>query len=227
MIPKIIHQIWIGEYKIPSREVRIMEDLKSKHSDYTHYLWTDQNLPEIPDRLKGMYSKMYEQKDYVYCADMVRWLVVLQHGGWYLDIDWEYISSLNNLNLENRSGVVFGHWGEGWTGCDYTITNNVFAFEKNHPVPQYFLDSMPVDLNYCNAPYSPGWCGITIKKYMGLDNEFSKEIWEYHRIMRENLDRHNVEYGDYNKFQITILKHHALYSWSLENKVRFKNGEIS
>ena len=40
------------------------------------------------------------------------------------------------------------------------------------------------------------------------------------------LDKHNIEYGDYNTFQNEVLKHHALYSWSLENKVKFENGEI-
>lgn len=227
MIPKIIHQIWVGSYAIPAREQKIMEELKAKHPDYTHYLWTDSNLPEIPERLREMYRKMYDKKDYVYCADMLRWIVVHEYGGWYLDIDWECIKTLDHLNIDDKSGVVFGHWGIGWTHCDYTITNNVFAFDKGHPIAKYFIDEMPIDLGYCNAPYSPGWCGIVIKKYLGLANDFSNEIWEYHRVMKENLDRHNIEYGDYNGFQNSILKHHALYSWSLENKVKFEKGEIS
>jgi hypothetical protein len=44
--------------------------------------------------------------------------------------------------------------------------------------------------------------------------------------MREHLEQHNIEYGDYNTFQNTVLKHHALYSWSLENKAKFEQGLI-
>lgn len=226
MINKIIHQIWVGKYDIPKREKELSFNIQKLHDNYEYHLWTDDNLPEIPERLKEMYNLMYSKKDYVYCADMLRWLVVYQYGGWYLDIDWEFIQSLDSLNIDNRSGIAFGHWGVGWTGCDYTITNNVFGFEKNHPLVKHMIDNMPIDYGYCNAPYSPGWTGIQIKKYLGLENEFSNEIWHYHSVVRGHLEKHNIEYGDYNTFQNEVLKHHALYSWSLENKVKFEKGEI-
>lgn len=226
MINKIIHQIWVGKYSLPEREARLSREMKEKHPDYEYYLWTDDNLPEIPERLREMYDVMYSKKDYVYCADMLRWIVVHQYGGWYLDIDWEFIKSLDTLNIDDRSGIVFGHWGVGWKHCDYTITNNVYGFEKEHPLPKHMIDNMPIDLGYGNAPYSPGWTGIEVKRYLGLENEFSNEIWHYHKVVREHLDKHNIEYGDYNTFQNQVLKHYALYSWSLENKVKFEKGEI-
>lgn len=227
MINKIIHQVWVGEYPMPSREKRISEEIREKHTDYEYHLWTDSNLPHIPERLQEMYNVMYERKDYVFCADIIRWLVVYEYGGWYLDIDWEYIQSLNSLNLENRDGIVFGHWGVGWQHCDYTITNNVYGFKKEHPIVKYLIDNMPVEIGYCNAPHSPGWTGLIIKKYMGLPNMFSTEIWHYHGVVREHLHQHNIEYGDYNTFQNEVLKHHALYSWEHTNKEKFAKGLIN
>lgn len=226
MIDKIIHQIWVGEYNIPSREKRISQEIKEKHPDYQYYLWTDDNIPTIPIRLKNMYDVMYKRKDYTFCADMIRWLVVYEYGGWYLDIDWEYISNLNNLNLKDRDGIVFGHWGRGWRHIDYTLTNNVFAFKKNHPIVKYVIEEMKSDLDYCNPTYDPAFTGLSIKKYMELDYYFTDQLWEYHRIMKETLNIHNIEYGDYNTFQKEILKHHALFSWDNENKLKFQNGEI-
>lgn len=226
MIDKIIHQIWVGNYPIPEREKALYKEVIEKHPDYEHHLWTDDNLPEIPERLKPMYDEMYRQQDFVYCADMLRWLVVYEHGGWYLDIDWEYRKHLDGLNIGHRDGIVFGHWGVGWTGCDYTITNNLFGFAKRHPMVKHMIDAMPVQLGYGNAPYSPGWCGVECKAYLGLENQFSDEIWEYHRVMREHLDQHNIEYGDYNTFQNEYFKHHALYSWSLENKKLWQQGLV-
>lgn len=226
MIEKNIHQIWVGEYNIPERENRISSEIKEKHPEYVYYFWTDKNLPTIPEHLQKIYSKMYERKDYVFCADMLRWLVVYEYGGWYLDIDWEFIQNLNTVDLSGKKGIVYGHWGVGWQHCDYTITNNVFAFQKKHPIVKHLIDNMPVDENYCNAPYSPGWTGIWIKNYLGLKNEFSKEIWEYHRVVREHLERHNIVYGDYNTFQNETLKHHALYAWEHTNKEKFAKGLI-
>jgi mannosyltransferase OCH1-like enzyme len=95
MINKIIHQIWVGKYPLPERETRLSKEIKEKHTNYEYHLWTDDNLPDIPERLKDMYELMYSKKDYVYCADMLRWLVVYQYGGWYLDIDWECNTFIN------------------------------------------------------------------------------------------------------------------------------------
>jgi mannosyltransferase OCH1-like enzyme len=237
MINKIIHQIWIGTYNIPQRELALSKEVKEKHDNYEYYLWTDNNLPNIPERLQEMYNVMYNKQDFVYCADMIRWLVVYEYGGWYLDIDFEYVRSLDYLNIDNRDGILFGHWGggsqwldskigEGWSGCDYTFANNVFGFKKNHPLVKHMIDSMPVDINYGNAPYSPGWTGIEGKRYLGLENEFTKNVWEYHDTMKKYLNDNNIQYGDYNTFQNEILKHYALYSWSHENKEKFKNGLI-
>lgn len=225
MIDKIIHQIWVGKYEMPDREKNQIAEIKEKHSNYDYHLWTNDNLPKIPERLQKIYDIMYNNEDYVFCADMLRWLVVYEYGGWYLDVDWKYVNSLDSLSIDHRDGIVFGHWGVGWTGCDYTLANNVFGFKKHHPLVKHMIDNMPDNNPYC--PYSPGWTGIEVKKYVGLENQFSNEIWEYHRIVREHLDAINIEYGDYNKFQVEVLNHLALYAWSAEQKEKFKNGTIN
>ena len=60
--------------------------------------------------------------------------------------------------------------------------NRVYGFKKNHPMVKHMIDNMPIEYGYNNAPYSPGWTGLEVKKSLGLENEFSKEIWEYHII---------------------------------------------
>lgn len=244
MIPKVIHQIWVGPYDIPERERISSDTIKNNHPDYEYHLWTDKNMPYIPDQLKELYESMYKKSDFVYCADMVRLLVIYQYGGYYFDIDFEYIKNLNDdyqyyspefkgqSNIEFRSGLLYGHWGVGWQHCDYTFANNAFGFEKGHPLMEYIVNNMHpgsevekttparIQINYGNCPYSPGWFGIVVKSFLGLQNECSNEIWGYHKIIREKLLEHGIEYGHYNGFENKIFKHHAAYSWSLENKVR-------
>jgi mannosyltransferase OCH1-like enzyme len=228
MIPNIIHQIWVGEYEIPERERRTSQELKDNHPGYIHRLWTDKDNPIdnlVPHKLQRMYKEMYDRKDYVFCADMIRWIVVYMHGGWYLDIDWEFKKRLDEyVDLSKYDGIVFGHWGVGWQHCDYTITNNVFGFSQFHPLALHMIDAMADETGYQNAPYSPGWAGKEVKAWLGLENEFSNEIWYYHDVMRMNLEARNIYYGDYNVFQDIILKHHALYAWEHTNKEKFAKG---
>jgi hypothetical protein len=244
MIPKRIHQIWVGPYEIPQREKNSAEKMKSFHPDYEYFFWTDNNLPEIPPHLRQMYDTMYQKSDFVYCADMLRILTVFQYGGYYFDIDFECIKNLNEdytyyspefkgqSNIEFRTGVLYGHWGVDWKHCDYSFANNTFGFEKEHPLLKYLIDNMGpgsevekttsarIELNYGNCPYSPGWFGIVVKSFLGLKNDCHDEIWQYHKMIKEKLLDHKIEYGHYNAFENKIFKHHAAYSWSLENKKR-------
>ena len=41
-IPKIIHQIWLGDLPAPTTW---MQTVKNHHPDYDYRLWTDDNLP--------------------------------------------------------------------------------------------------------------------------------------------------------------------------------------
>lgn len=237
MIEKIIHQIWVGHYDIPQREKKLSEDFIKAHPGWQYYFWSDDNLPNIPEHLVEMYRTMYNKKDYVYCADMIRWLVIQEYGGWYLDIDWELVQSLETSVSPDRDGIVFGHFGGGmewlnnkigvgWTGIDHTVSNNVFGFKKNHPLLDCVVQNIYVDLNYQNAPYSPHWTGESIKKFLDLPMHFTDDVWEYHHTMQEKLNHHNIEYGDYNTFNPQVARHLALYAWSHENKIKFEQGLI-
>ncbi len=55
MIEKIIHQIWIGNKRIPKHIKEWMQEIKEKHPEFTYYFWTDDNLPEMPKELFDIY----------------------------------------------------------------------------------------------------------------------------------------------------------------------------
>ena len=212
MIDKIIHQIWVGDHNIPERESQFANEIKEKHSNYKYNLWTDDNLPEIPERLREIYKTMYDRKDYVDCADILRWLVVYQYGGWYLDMDLEYISNLDTLNLDNRVGIIFGCWHESWLHCDCTFMNNIFGFEKNNPMVKHLIDNMNTDCNYISPLlHYPGWIGVEVRNFLGLNNYFNNDTSEYHRIIKEKLENYNIEYGNFNQFK--NFKHYELNTW--------------
>lgn len=41
IIPKIIHQIWIGHDQLPHNKKVLMDSVKNLHPDYEYKLWTN------------------------------------------------------------------------------------------------------------------------------------------------------------------------------------------
>ena len=80
MIPKIIHQIWVGEYRIPKREKNLIEEVKQKHPEFEHILWTNDNIPTLPPVLKEVYDLFGSRKHYTFQADLLRIFIIKGHA---------------------------------------------------------------------------------------------------------------------------------------------------
>lgn len=80
---KIIHQIWIGPYKMPDREKYFVSQVKEKNPDFEHILWTNDNLPELPPKIKEKYQYHYDQEVYAFAADVLRIFLIREYGGIY------------------------------------------------------------------------------------------------------------------------------------------------
>jgi mannosyltransferase OCH1-like enzyme len=95
-IPKIIHQIWIGDQS--QRPVNLMQTWVDMNPEWEYRLWTDDNLPEMIcqdqfDKMKQLHGK----------ADILRYEILYQYGGFYVDADSECILPLEDFLLDNDS----------------------------------------------------------------------------------------------------------------------------
>ena len=45
-IPKIIHQLWLGDNEMPEHCKRFVEEMKKLHPDYEHHLWGNEVFEE-------------------------------------------------------------------------------------------------------------------------------------------------------------------------------------
>jgi inositol phosphorylceramide mannosyltransferase catalytic subunit len=94
MIPKIIHQIWVGPHKIPEKSLQFIRKIKELHPDYEYRLWCNDDLTE--DNFSNLaYINM--TKSYAQKADIMRYEILYRYGGIYLDIDFEIIRCLDAL----------------------------------------------------------------------------------------------------------------------------------
>jgi mannosyltransferase OCH1-like enzyme len=100
MIPKIIHQFWVGPKPPP---MALIQTWRDAHPDWIHLLWTQELLDEaFPDGL-------YNQKHYdAMCewngkCDIARWEILLHYGGFFLDADARCLAPLDDYLLANDS----------------------------------------------------------------------------------------------------------------------------
>lgn len=91
--PRIIHQIWLGPKPRPEAWLNSWARL---NPTWTYHLWTEQNLPTLRNqRLYESFGTCWHGK-----ADVLRYELLLAHGGIYVDADTECLRPLDELLAE-------------------------------------------------------------------------------------------------------------------------------
>jgi mannosyltransferase OCH1-like enzyme len=134
IIPKIIHQIWVGPKTPPSIFKESQESIKRYHPDWEYRLWTDADLADFKLENQKFYD---ESKNYGEKADILRYEVLHRYGGVYLDVDFVCVKPFDILN----------HSYEFYTSllpldCDDTICNAVIGSIPGHEVLRECIESM-------------------------------------------------------------------------------------
>lgn len=130
-IPKIIHQIWIGDKPTPFLWINTWRfDYIKQNPNWKYKLWTEHNI----DTLKYLDVDMYQkEKEWAGKADIIRLAILKECGGVYIDADsiWINNKSLDKLiNESNKNGGFFA----GWEDENNLIANGVFGCYPYHPV---------------------------------------------------------------------------------------------
>jgi mannosyltransferase OCH1-like enzyme len=117
-IPKIIHQIWVGDAEIPQMYLDFMETWKAFHPDWEYKLWTDDDIESFPWKNKREFDGANNPG---MKSDIWRYEIVYNYGGVYVDADMECKRSLNLLH--ERLDFYAGNEDPRWS-C---VGNNFFA----------------------------------------------------------------------------------------------------
>lgn len=133
MIPKIIHQIWIGWNNMKNDYINFSKGWIDLHPDFQYKLWGDTNINELKylDLKKLKYCKNITEK-----VDYIRICILLEIGGLYIDLDFECCKNMSSL-LEDCKLII---WQEGpdilsnaFIGCEpeNEIINEIYCnFDK-------------------------------------------------------------------------------------------------
>jgi mannosyltransferase OCH1-like enzyme len=99
LIPRILHQTWLGADPLPEDMARCVETWRVHHPEWEHHLWTDENLPPGLLRAEG-YERLRHP---VERSDILRLELVHRYGGVYVDTDVECLRPIDPL----LAGVTF------------------------------------------------------------------------------------------------------------------------
>jgi glycosyltransferase involved in cell wall biosynthesis len=124
-IPKILHQIWIGPKEAPTN---LMKTWKDKHPDFEYILWNEQ---EISNKLHlrcnekiNMISEINGK------ADIIRWEILYQYGGYFVDADSICIEPFDEFFEGKTAFATY----ENENVRDGLIATGTMGFIPKHPL---------------------------------------------------------------------------------------------
>ena len=121
VVPKVFHHIWIGPKPLPPEHVRWIESWRLFHPDWSFKFWTEKELPEprYPEIVNR--CRWYAQQ-----VNFHRLEVLLQHGGIYLDTDFQC--------LKNIEPLISGKDFISAYQTEYDIANGFIGATPGHPI---------------------------------------------------------------------------------------------
>lgn len=149
-IPKVIHFIWLGPKPFPRESVENVKTWIAKHPDWKVKFWTDRERPlPHPAMERVLLSNFHflqladcfnKSDNYGEKSDILRYEILFQEGGIYVDHDVKCIQSFDAAN--GAYDLFCGLEMPYKTALSSSVlpTNNIVASRAGHPVLKFCLD---------------------------------------------------------------------------------------
>ena len=103
MIPKIIHYCWFGQMAMPETALNCIQSWHRFMPDWEYVLWNEENFDVS---LFPYAQEAHNAKKYAFVSDVARLKALKEHGGLYLDVDFEVFKPFDDL-LDNTAFAGF------------------------------------------------------------------------------------------------------------------------
>jgi mannosyltransferase OCH1-like enzyme len=128
-IPKIIHQIWLGS-PVPENIIKFAQTIKDSNPDYKYIMWTDETVANYNFKNKSLFL---ENKNFGQKSDILRYAILEEIGGIYLDTDFVGVKSFDSLlHLDFFVGVSYDKEPTVYNGLIGAAPNNKIIQESNN-----------------------------------------------------------------------------------------------
>jgi mannosyltransferase OCH1-like enzyme len=127
-VPLILHQIWIGPKKMPTKW---MDGWRKLNPDMEYNLWTNYHGFRYEKKIRHLI-----ERGYISCAtDIMRVEILYDHGGVYVDADSIALKPIQDAPFMNS---------DFWAVQDYTewVANGTIGCTPGHPIMKAYIDKI-------------------------------------------------------------------------------------
>ena len=194
-IPKKIHYIWVGPNKLGKTQEKCILSWRKHAPDYEIKLWNEANFPLMDH---PYIKEMYKRKKWAFVSDFMRFWVLHNEGGIYLDTDMELLRPIDKF-LENE--VFFAK------GPDDFISCGIIGAQKGNKFIKEVLDFYLNDKEYSSKNTSPKVVTMLYEKYPDKENIKIYPSELFYPCLAEEWFCHQ------NKLENAYGRHHWSESW--------------
>jgi len=135
LVPRILHQIWVGRDPLPKDFAAYTETWKLHHPGWEHRLWTEENIPTNLRRPEAL-ERIRQPAER---ADILRFEILWRHGGVYVDVDFECRAS---LEPHIGDAEFFTAWLKPSTEGRQRVNNAFMGSVPGHPLLDRALEEL-------------------------------------------------------------------------------------
>ena len=150
MIPKILHQIWLGESDGPEPPPHFVEAARTwqdRNPTWEYRLWSGPEVEALFAEQRPDLLPLYRAYPYwVQRADAARYLILYHLGGVYADLD---ITCIRGLDPLIEADVVLAPTAPAG------VSNDLMMSRAGDPLFSELLDSLPRADRLWNRPWVP------------------------------------------------------------------------
>ena len=140
IIPKVIHQVWLGPKSIPKNYKYYLNTWKEYNPGWVIKIWREQDVikENFPSMDLYWLARSYQER-----SDIVRYEILKKYGGLYIDTDIECFANFDELNYKYDFYTNFEP--PAVNKKKVSILNAMIGSVPNHPIIIETLEAIRKD----------------------------------------------------------------------------------
>ncbi len=153
LIPKKIHQIWIGKNKIPHQYKVWMRSWKEYNPEWEYIFWDEDMINNFSLKNKDLFETIENPG---FKSDIARYEILNRFGGIYVDTDFECLKKIPDylLNYEFITSVGFDYSPVLFNGMIFSKPNSFILKKLINEISKPNINSNPNEIMKSSGPYA-------------------------------------------------------------------------
>lgn len=136
MIPRVLHQVWLGPKPAPAEW---MDSWRETNPSFEYRVWTEQEIDAFGLVNRRLYDRLYRAKRFDGCSDVARAEILLREGGIYVDADSRALRTLEGAPFLDRDFFVVR---ELTAAREYLLNGCFMGAEPGHPILAAYVEAL-------------------------------------------------------------------------------------